>query len=77
MLKEEVVNAVENNRFFIYAIETIDEGMELLTGKNAGKLLEDGNFEEDSINALVEKKLQSYASKQQARKSLITEAIRD
>lgn len=77
MLKEEVVTAVENNRFFIYAIETIDEGIELLTGKNAGKLLENGNFEEDSINALVEKKLQSYASKQQAKKSLITETIRD
>ena len=32
MLKKEVINAVKDNKFHIYAIKTIDEGLEILTG---------------------------------------------
>ncbi len=53
MLKEEVVEAVKEGKFHIYSVKTIDEGIEVLTGMKAGIRREDGNFEEGSVNALV------------------------
>ncbi len=38
MLREDVVAAVKQGVFHIYAIETIDEGIELLTGVPAGRM---------------------------------------
>ncbi|RKX69461.1 ATP-dependent protease [candidate division WOR-3 bacterium] len=60
MLKKEVVDAVREGKFHIYAIETIDEGIELLTGMKAGEL-EDGKYPEGTINYLVDKRLKEYA----------------
>lgn len=40
MLSEEVVTAIENGQFHVYAIETIDEGIALLTGKTAEQVHE-------------------------------------
>ncbi|RLC81256.1 MAG: hypothetical protein DRI61_04190, partial [Chloroflexi bacterium] len=45
----------------IYAIETVDEGIEILTGVKAGKRLEDGAFEKDSVNYLVDKRLRELS----------------
>ncbi|MFP3903718.1 MAG: Lon protease family protein, partial [Armatimonadota bacterium] len=61
MLRDEVVEAVENGDFHIWSVETIDEGIELLTGMEAGERDEDGNFPEDSVNALVEDRLTRMA----------------
>ncbi len=60
MLKKEVVEAVENGRFNIYAIKTVEEGMNLLTGLEAGELTEDGTFPEGSLNEKVLAKLKSF-----------------
>ena len=60
-LCDEVIEAVKNGDFHIYPVSTIDEGIEILTGMNAGKLDEDGNYEKDSINYLVQEKLKKYA----------------
>jgi len=49
MLCREIVSAVESGKFHIYAVSTIDEGIELLTGVPAGAPDEEGNFPEDSI----------------------------
>lgn len=57
VLKDEVIDAVRAGKFHIYAVETIDEGIELLTGKSAGKRRPDGSFPPGSINALVEGRL--------------------
>ena len=38
MLKEEVLHAVQNNEFHIYAIGAIDEGIEILTGREPGRM---------------------------------------
>uniref|UniRef100_A0A7C4XKJ1 endopeptidase La n=1 Tax=candidate division WOR-3 bacterium TaxID=2052148 RepID=A0A7C4XKJ1_UNCW3 len=62
MLKPEVVEAVKAGKFHIYAIKTIDEGIEILTGIKAGKRTKRG-FEKNSINYLVEMKLKEYAEK--------------
>ena len=61
MLNEEVVNAVKNGSFTIYAIDTIDEGMEILTGTKSGELTEEGEYEENTINYYVQEKLIYYS----------------
>jgi predicted ATP-dependent protease len=44
MLKPEVVQAVADGRFHVWAVSTIEEGIELLTGVPAGKLHKDGTY---------------------------------
>ena len=63
MLKEQVVEAVNAGKFHIYPVSTIDEGIEVLTGLKAGKRLEDGSFEPDSLNDRVQKRLITLAEK--------------
>ena len=60
-LSNEVVDAVKNGLFHIYAITTIDEGIELLTGVPAGSKDENDNFPAGTINYLVYNKLKKYA----------------
>lgn len=60
-LNDDVIKAVEDGTFHIYPICSIDEGIEVLTGMKAGKLLDTGEYEKNSINYLVHKKLRRYA----------------
>ena len=60
-LSNEVVDAVKNGLFHIYAISSIDEGIELLTGVPAGKKDSNGNFPAGTINYLAYEKLKKYA----------------
>ncbi|MBI3947599.1 MAG: AAA family ATPase [Armatimonadetes bacterium] len=61
MLKEEVVEAARNGRFHIWAVRTVDEGIEILTGAPAGRQLADGSFEEGSVNDRVMWRLRRFA----------------
>jgi len=61
MLKDEVVEAVRKNKFHVYAVSTIDEGLEILTGMNAGKKLSAVHFEEESVHSLVNRTLAEYS----------------
>lgn len=61
MLRKDVVEAVKKGKFHIYAVSTIDEGVEILTGKKAGEMKADGNYPKGTINALVNDKLRSLA----------------
>jgi predicted ATP-dependent protease len=63
MLKEEILDAVKNGKFHIYAISTIDQGIETLTGVKAGAKRKDGTFEKDSVNDKVDKRLREMAEK--------------
>jgi lon-related putative ATP-dependent protease len=63
MLREDVVEAVRNGRFSIYAVGTIDEGIEILTGVKAGERAADGRFPAGTVNRLVEDKLKSFAER--------------
>jgi len=63
MLKDEVMNAVQKGKFHIWAVSTINDGIEILTGKKAGVRDEKGEYPEDTINALVDKKLREYSEK--------------
>jgi len=61
MLKHEVLDAVKEGKFHIYAISTIEEGISLLTGVEAGKRSEEGTYPEDTVFYLVDKRLRQYA----------------
>jgi lon-related putative ATP-dependent protease len=63
MLREDVVEAVKNGQFAIYAVTTIDEGIEILTGVKAGERAAGGRFEAGTINRLVEDKLRLFAER--------------
>ena len=60
-LSDEVVDAVKNKKFHIYAVSTIEEGIEVLTGVPAGKKDKDGKFPAGTVNYLVYEKLKKYA----------------
>ena len=60
-LSDEIVQAVKDGKFHIYAVSTIDEGIEILTGVPAGKKDENDNFPAGSINYLAYEKLKKYA----------------
>ena len=60
-LNQEVVDAVKAGKFHIYAVSTIDEGIELLTGVPAGKRGPTGKFPAGTINYLAYEKLKKYA----------------
>ena len=57
MLKEEVVKAIADGKFHIWAVTNIDEGIEILTGAPAGEQRPNGTFPASSINGLVAKRL--------------------
>lgn len=63
MLRKDVREAVENEEFHIYSVETVDEGMEILTGLDIGEPDEEGNYPEDSINGKVMARLNQLADK--------------
>ena len=60
-LSDEVISAVKDKKFHIYAISTIEQGIELLTGVPAGKKDLSGRFPAGSINCLAYAKLRKYA----------------
>lgn len=60
-LSDEVIDAVKNEKFHIYAIRTIEEGIEILTGVPAGKKDKYGKFPAGTINYLANEKLVKYA----------------
>jgi ATP-dependent Lon protease len=60
MLREDVVADIEKNRFHVYAINTIDEGIEILTGIKAGKRRKDGNYDKGSVHNLVDQRLRKF-----------------
>ena len=61
MLRADVVEAVGKGEFAIYAVETVEQAVELLTGVEMGTQDESGDFPEGSVNQRVHDKLAEYA----------------
>ncbi len=61
MLREDVIDAVKKKKFHVYAVRTIDEGVEILSGMKAGTQRSDGTFEPQTVNDLAARRLASYA----------------
>lgn len=62
MLREEVVEAVREESFTVYAVKHIDEAIAILTGMDAGQRDADGEFQPGTVNRRVEDQLLSYAT---------------
>ena len=63
MLRKDVVDAVKHNQFHIYAIKTVDQAMEILTGLDAGALDDEGKYPPTSINGMIMTRLEELTSK--------------
>jgi lon-related putative ATP-dependent protease len=61
MVRKDVIDAVKKRKFHIYAVKSIDEGIGILTGKEAGEIKPDGTYPKGTINALVNERLKSLA----------------
>jgi ATP-dependent Lon protease len=62
MLRTDVVAAVGEGKFHVYPVRTIDEGIEILTGVEAGAPRDDGSYEEGTVHSLADAELQRLAS---------------
>ncbi len=60
-LRKDVIEAVEQGKFHIYSVETINQGIELLTGKQAGERNTKGEYPKGSINYLVNQRFLELA----------------
>jgi lon-related putative ATP-dependent protease len=63
MLRQDVIDAAAQGNFHIYPVETIDQGIEVLTGMPAGAPDAEGRYPEGSFNGLVHAKLAEMAEK--------------
>jgi len=63
MLRHDVVAAAAEGRFAVYPIETVDQGLELLTGTPAGQPDGDGNYPADTLNYRIAARLDAFAAK--------------
>lgn len=63
MLKEEVVEAVRRGDFHVWAVRTVDEGLEVLTGLEAGEAAGDGTFPDGTVNQRVSARLNELADR--------------
>jgi predicted ATP-dependent protease len=61
MLKEEVVDAIKEGRFHVWPVKTIDEGIEVLTGVEAGEMQGEGSYTEGTIHRIVQDRLDEMA----------------
>ncbi len=62
MLSRDVVEAVQRRRFHVWAVDTVDQGMELLTGLPAGRPRPDGSYPPGSLNRRVADRLAEMAT---------------
>ncbi|MCG6938240.1 MAG: AAA family ATPase [Gammaproteobacteria bacterium] len=58
MLREDIRGAVEQNKFAVYSVKTIDQMMQLLTGKDAGVKDVNGNYPQGTVNYLVQRRVE-------------------
>lgn len=61
MLRNDVVQAVSDGKFHLYPVQTVEEGIEILTGVPAGERRADGMFPPDTVYARVEQRLEEMA----------------
>jgi predicted ATP-dependent protease len=63
MLRRDVIESVAEGKFHVYAVETIDQGIEILTGMPAGERDSSGRFADGTVNQRVEARLIELADK--------------
>ncbi|MCP4998676.1 MAG: AAA family ATPase [Hyphomicrobiales bacterium] len=66
MLRQDVVDAVVDGKFSVFAVRTVEEGLAILTGMQAGKRDSTGKYPADSLYSRVELRLQKFAEARRA-----------
>lgn len=61
VLSQEVIDAVEKGLFSIYCVSTVDDALEILTGKKAGNLSTRGTYPKNSVNFKAVQRLKAIA----------------
>jgi predicted ATP-dependent protease len=61
MLSSDVVAAVREGKFHVWAVANIDQALELLTGREAGQRDDAGAYPAGSVNAAVQQRLRGFA----------------
>jgi len=75
MLRQDVVEAVRGGRFHVYAVGSVNDGVEILTGLPAGEAAEDGGgYPEESFNLRVQERLVAMARRRKEFGSVREEA---
>lgn len=60
MLREDILAAVEEGKFTVYAIDHVDDGIEILTGIKAGVADKNGKYPKNTVNHAVQRSLEEY-----------------
>ncbi len=60
MLREDIIQAVEEGKFHVYAVDTVDDGIEILTGVKAGSMNKHGAYPKKTINYQVQEALEHF-----------------
>jgi len=63
MLRKDVIDSVSAGEFHIYPVEHVDEGIEILTGVEAGIPDKEGHYPQGTINAKVKSRLEKMAKR--------------
>jgi len=76
MLRQDVVTAAAEQRFRIVPIETVNQGLALLTGLPAGEPDAEGNYPAGTVNHRIAERLDAFAARatELARNPAVTQA---
>ncbi len=61
MLKKEVIEAVQEGKFHIWPVDTVEQGIQILTGMEAGEMQADGTYPEGTLFRKVDDRLHEIA----------------
>ena len=75
MLNHEVTEAVRKNKFHIWSVSTIDEGIEILTGVPAGTKDEKGGYPKNSVHGRVQAALEGWIERSFRYKKVMTDRV--
>jgi predicted ATP-dependent protease len=63
MLKEEVTRSIQARKFHVWAIETVEDGLKILTDMEVGERQKNGKFPRNSLYYMVENQLRDFAKR--------------
>jgi lon-related putative ATP-dependent protease len=75
MLKSQLLAAVQAGKFHVWTVETLDDTLALLLGRDVGQRNDQGRFPEGTVNGAIAARLRSFA--ENSRRFLDTQAFRN
>ena len=60
MLKKDIIDAVNQGKFHVWAVESVQQGIEILTGVPAGSVNQNGDWPPDTVFGKVQERLKGY-----------------